>query len=253
MKGRRDILISALLVGIQVGAPTALLVQPVLAQPGGGSANVPATPPDSGLRARLQTLVPAQNTPAQLMVARSVLSVLQIQQRVARAGGDLKVLDNILGQVKQGNLSSYDERVGISRTELQNLLIFQKTLEPSGRQTRLAVSQSGTRLVFGDISGASILKGMSIDLQSGELSTQDGFTAKPRGVQISATQDGTGMGASTGIAWDIKGSNARTFNAINGHLSLLQFGSGQVLLSYRRVSLIKAHISEESVNLLYRK
>jgi hypothetical protein len=253
MKGRRDILISALLVGIQVGAPTALFVQPVLAQPGGSSANVPAVPPDSGLRARLQTLVPTSGTSAQLMVIQSDFSAFQIQQRVVQAGGDLKVLDSVLGQVQQGDLSSYDERLGISRTEFRNMLVFRRTLKPSSKQVRMVISQSGTRLVFGDISGASILRGISIDFQSGELSTQDGFTARPRGVQISATQDGTGMGASTGIAWDIKGSNPRTLNAINGHLSLLQFNSGQVLLSYRRVSLIKAHISEESVNLLYRK
>lgn len=251
MRGRRDILISTLLVGLQLMAPAALIAPSALAQP--GPVSVPATPPDAGIRGRLQTLLPAPSTTAQLMVPRSVLSVLQVQQRVAQVGGDLRILESILGQVKQGYPYTYDERVGISRTELQNLLIFQKTLEASGRQARFALSQSGTRLMFGDIAGAGILKGMSIDVQSGELFTQEGFSARPRVAQVTAALDGTGMGASSGLAWDVKGSNGRSQNALQGHLSLLQFGGGQVLLSYNRVSILKGRISEDSVNLLYRK
>ena len=258
MRARRDILISALLVGVQVGILLLLLGQVGLGQPGGGTAgtvSVPAVPPDLGLRARLSALLPAPGTTAQFMQAQTRLSVIDFQQRVTQSGGDLKVLANVLGQAQQGNIPSYDERLGITKAEFQRYLylIFSKTLEPSGRTVKLALTREGSRLNFGDAGGASVLKGLSIDLSSGELTTVEGFSARPRSVQISPAQDATGMGVSSGLAWDVRGSNPRSQNALQGHLSLLQYGGGQVLLSYNRVSILKGRISEDNVMLMYRK
>ena len=258
MRARRDILISALLVGVQVGILLLLLGQSGLGQPGGGTAgtvSVPAVPPDLGLRARLGALLPAPGTTAQFMQAQTRLSVIDFQQRVTQSGGDLKVLANVLGQAQQGTIPSYDERLGITQAEFQRYLylIFSKTLEPSGRTVKLALTREGSRLSFGDAGGASILKGLSIDLSSGELTTAEGFSARPRSVQISPAKDATGMGASSGLAWDVRGSNPRSQNALQGHLSLLQYGGGQVLLSYNRVSILKGRISEDNVTLMYRK
>jgi hypothetical protein len=281
MKARSDILVSALVVGLRASVSVLLLGQSGSGQSGFGPsefgllyglrqsaapgklppglpssgtlASVPATPPDPGVRARLLSLTPASGTLAQIMQAQPRVSVIDFQQRVAQSGGDLKVLANVLGQAQQGNIPSYDERLGISRAEFQRYLIFRNTLESSGRTVRLALYRDGTRLTFGDSAGAGILKGLSIDTVSGDLSTQEGFSARPRSVQISSSQDGTGMGASSGLAWDVKGSNPRTQNALQGHLSLLQFGGGQVLLSYNRVSIQNGRISEDNLNLMFRK
>ncbi len=253
MRARRDILSSARLMGIRVGALLLLLGQPSLSQP--GPISVPVTPPDLSLRARLVALLPTPGIAAQFMQAQTRLSVIDFQQRVTQSGGDLKVLANVLGQAQQGNIPSYDERLGITRAEFQRYLylIFSKTLEPSGKSAKLALTREGSRLSFGDAGGASILKGLSIDMNSGELTTVEGFSARPRSVQISPAQDATGMGASSGLAWDVRGSNSRNQNALNGHLSLLQYGGGQVLLSYNRVSILKGRISEDNVTLMYRK
>lgn len=253
MRGRRDILISARLVGIRVGALLLLLGQPGLSQP--NPVSVPAAPPDLGLRARLSALLPSSGAAAQLMQAQTRLSVIDFQQRVTQSGGDLKVLANVLGQAQQGTIPSYDERLGITQAEFQRYLylIFSKTLEPSGKSVKLALSREGNRLSFGDTGGASVLKGLSIDLSSGELTTVEGFSARPRAIQISPAQDATGMGASSGLAWDVRGSNPRNQNALNGHFSLLQYSGGQVLLNYSRTSILKGRISEDNVTLMYRK
>ena len=234
-----------------VSATLALLASGL---PGAGNlASVPATPPDPVVRARLVTLTPLPGTLAQIMQAQPRVSVIDFQQRVAQSGGDLKVLASVLGQAQSGNIPSYDERLGISRTEFQRYLIFRNTLESSGKTVKLTLYREGTRLTFGDAPGAGILKGLSIDTLSGDLTTQEGFSARPRSVQISPAQDGTGMGASSGLAWDVKGSNPRSQNALQGHLSLLQFSGGQVLLSYNRVSIQKGRISEDNLNLMFRK
>ncbi|WP_424951482.1 hypothetical protein [Deinococcus sp.] len=252
MTGRHDILISALLVGLRVGMVTVVLGQAGQAQPA-PAASVPALPPENMTRTRLLGLLPIPGMLAQLMQSQTRVSVIDFQQRVTQSGGDLKVLANVLGQAQQGNIPSYDERLGITRAEFQRYLIFRNTLEPSGRNVKLALSREGNRLVFGDIPGIGSLKGLSIDLSSGELSTQEGFSARPRAVQISSAQDSTGMGFSSGLAWDVKGSNPASQNALQGHLSLLQFSGGQVLLSYNRVSIQKGRISEDNVNVMYRK
>lgn len=252
MTGRRNILISTLLVSLRVGVGVAVFGQSGQGQPGPGSA-VPVLPPENPLRSRLQALLPSQGMSAQLMQSQSYVSVVDFQQRVVQSGGDLKVLANVLGQARQGDIPSYDERLGISRAEFQRYLIFRSTLEPSGKMVRLTLSREGNKLVFGEVPGASILKGLHIDTNTGELSTQEGFSARPHPVQISAVQDSTGLGASSGLAWDVKGSNPKTQNALQGHLSLLLFSGGQVLLSYNRVSIQKGRISEDSLNLTFRK
>ncbi|WP_407568642.1 hypothetical protein [Deinococcus altitudinis] len=289
MNARRDILVSTLTGGLRIGLSALLFGQsglgqlsgleklgsleqvqglgwpgepgmpgalPLLASgpPGaGGLASVPAMPPESAVRARLVTLTPLPGTLAQVMQAQPRVSVIDFQQRVAQSGGDLKVLASVLGQAQQGNIPSYDERLGISRAEFQRYLIFRNTLESSGKTVKLTLYREGNRLTFGDAPGAGILKGLSIDTFSGDLFTQEGFSARPRPVQISSAQDGTGMGASSGLAWDVKGSNPRSQNALQGHLSLLQFTGGQVLLSYNRVSIQKGRISEDNLNLMFRK
>lgn len=253
MTARLNNRIPTLLVGLQVGmAAVGVGLLGLASSVSLAFSAIPTLPPDN-VRSRLMGLLPLANTSAQLMLSQARVSVLDFQQRVVQSGGDLKVLANVLGQAQQGRVPSYDERLGITRAEFQRYLIFRNTLEPSGRSVRLAVSREGNRLTFGDVPGAGILKGLSFDMNSGELNTLEGFSARPHPVQINSVQDSTGMGASSGLSWDVKGSNPRTQNALQGHLSLLQFSGGQVLLSYNRVSIQKGRISEDNLNLMFRK
>ncbi|GGQ96216.1 hypothetical protein [Deinococcus ruber] len=210
-------------------------------------------PPQPELKGRLSALLPTAGIIAQVLETQPGISVVELQQRVSQGGGDLKILASVVGQIQNGNIPIYDERLGISRAEFQRFLIFRNTLEPSGRTVRLSLLRDGSRLAFTDGQGsASTLKGLVIDLNSGELTTAEGFSARPRSVQMIAAQDSSGLGISGGFAWDVKGSNPRTQNALQGHLSLLQV-SGGVLLSYNRVVIQKGRVSEDTLNLMYKK
>ena len=81
--------------------------------------------------------------------AQTRLSVIDFQQRVTQSGGDLKVLANVLGQAQQGNIPSYDERLGITRAEFQRYLylIFSKTLEPMNAVCREEAKKQGVAFI----------------------------------------------------------------------------------------------------------
>ncbi|MFC4452448.1 hypothetical protein [Deinococcus sonorensis] len=216
-----------------------------------------AQPDRLDLKARLAALLPLPGQQAQFMDTRSRLLVT-LQQRVFEENGDPVVLADKLKQIEQGKVPSYDERLGITRAEFQRYVVIQKTLEPSGRTFRLSVSRDALHLVFGDAQGAgaqaaSILKGLVIDLNTGELKTPEGFGARPTTVLVAANEDVTGLGQRSGYTWMLKGSNPTTMNAMDGRLSLLQLRSGQVLLSYSRVSILKGRVSEAAVNILYKR
>lgn len=240
MNAAHALLTLTLLVGLPAASPEAWLALAQSAQ-------------ESPLRARLTGLLPAPGQTAQVMQVRSSLSVVQLRQRVMQEGGDLRVLADIVEQSKAGAVPSYNVRLNISQAEFQRYIVFQDVLETSGHSLKLSLSRDAARLMFGDAPGASGLKGLAIDLGSGELSTPDGFTARPQAVQVSASQDVNGLGARGGLSWDLKGSNPRTQNALQAHLALLQLAGGQILLSYNRVSIQRGRISEDSLNLMYRK
>lgn len=243
MKAARPLPLFSLLVALQLAAPFV----------SGGLAFQNPPPPPADLKSRLAALLPTAGVIAQVLETRPGISVVELQQRVSQGGGDLKILASVVGQIQNGNIPTYDERLGISRAEFQRFLIFRNTLEASGRTVRLSLLRDANRLAFTDSQGsASTLKGLVIDLNSGELTTAEGFTARPRSVQMLAAQDTSGLGISGGFAWDVKGSNPRTQNALQGHLSLLQV-SGGVLLSYNRVVIQKGRVSEDTLNLMYRR
>ena len=234
----------SLLAAVQLSL---LVTAGVLAQP------VPALP-ESSVRSRLTAMLPVPGTVAQIMEPKSGISVVELQRRVSECGGDLKVLASVVGQIQSSGVPSYDERLCLSRAEFQRLLIFRPTLEQSGRTVRLSMIRDAGRVVFTDAQGsAPTLRGLVIDLNSGELSTAEGFSAHPNVIQRSPAQDTTGLGISGGFVWDVRGNNPRTQNALNGHLSLLQASGGQVLLSYSRVSIQKGRVSEDNLNLLFRR
>ena len=243
---------STLLTAFRLGLSLLVLGQAGQGQPGPAS-TPPNVTPDVALRSRLAAVAPVPGIVAQVLQQRTETAVIELQQQVALAGGDLKVLANMISRTQQGNLPKYDPRIRIPQAAFQRYIVFRNTLEGTSRSVKLNLTRNGNRLTFGDAPGASILKGLSIDLSSGELFTQDNFSARPIMIQVSSLQDHTGLGTSSGVAWNVKGSNPKSFNALQGHLSLLLYAGGQVLLSYQRVALINGAITEDNINLMFRK
>lgn len=208
-----------------------------------------AQPLPAGWTARLAALLPLPAQSASIMERRSSLSMIELSMRVVNVGGDPAALKEVMASAARGVTPTYNERLGITRKEFQNYLAFQPTLAPA-RTLKLPVTRDAARLTFGDAPGlGGVLKGVSIDLRSGELSTPEGFSAKPVGVPAgSGNRD---LDIRSGFQWKVIGNSPQSGNGVRGTLNLWQLGSGQVLLSYSRTSMIHNVTSSGEVILSY--
>lgn len=221
----------------------------VLGRPGEAAAGL--TPLPAGWQARLSALVPQPGQVAQLMEQRASMTIVELQQRVTTVGGSRDALRAVMASVQKGDRPSYDERLGISREEFQQYVVFQPVLSPSGKSLKLPVSRDGNRLKFGDAPGlGGVLRGLVLDLGTGELRVPEGFSGRPRSVSASTAPDRT-LDIRGGFVWTVKGTNPATQNAVDGNLQLLQLPGGQVILSYSRLSILGGPISQGAVVLRY--
>ncbi|WP_245558009.1 hypothetical protein [Deinococcus apachensis] len=204
--------------------------------------SLPALP--AAWQAKLAGLAPKPGQVVQLMEQRPSLALVGLQQRVTIAGGSREALSAVMASVQKGDRPAYDERLNISREEFQQYLVFQPVLTPSGRSLKLPVTREGNRLKFGDVPGLrGVLRGLTLDLVTGELRTPEGFTGKPRLVTASTAPDRS-IDIRGGFVWSVKGTNPATQNALDGQLQLLQLPGSQVILSYSRTSILHGRISE---------
>lgn len=213
-----------------------------------------ALPVGNDWKARGLPLLPAASVPVQVLEAKAQLSVVQLRRRAAEAGADQQTLNEILGKVPRGQMPGYDPRLKISEADFRRYLVFDQTLQPSGKVLRLSVQRDGSRLTFGDMGGTALLRGISIDLSSGEMRFPEGFQAKPEYVYVSAlqaAQKDDPLGARSGYVWQVRGSNPATQTALNGHFALMGLSNGTVLLSYSRNGIVRGNVAVGSLNLSY--
>ncbi len=200
------------------------------------------------------TLLPATGQQAQVLEIKTQLSLVQLRRKAAEAGADAQILNEVLGSGQRGQLPGYDPRLKISEAEFRRYLVFDQALQPSGKMLRLSVQRDGNRLIFGDMGGTALLRGISIDLSSGEMRFPEGFSARPDYVYISAlqaAQKDDPLGARSGYVWQVRGSNPTTQTALNGHFALMGFSNGTVLLSYSRNGIVRGTVAVGSLNLSY--
>lgn len=208
-----------------------------------GLASVGAAPPSpsaalpAGWPARLAALLPGPAQPASLMERRSSLAIIELSMQVVKVGGDPDALKEVMASAARGVTPTYNERLGISRTDFQRYISFQPKLE-AVRSLKLPVVRDANRVTFGDAPGlGGVLKGTSIDLHNGELSTPEGFSARP--VYVPAGSGNRDLDIRSGFQWKVLGNNLAQGNGVRGTFNLWQLGNGQVLLSYNRSSMIR--------------
>lgn len=201
--------------------------------------------------AKLAGLLPQPGQVVQLLGQRPSLTLVELQRQVTRAGGSPDALRAVMVSAAKGQKPSYDERLGISRVEFERYLVFQPVLVPTGKSVKLPLTREGTRLRFGDVPGlGGVLRGLVLDLATGELRTPEGFATKPRPVPASNAPDRT-LDIRGGLEWAVKGNSPVTQNGVNGQLQLLQLAGGQVIFSYYRLSMLHGTINEGGVTLSY--
>ncbi|GGR71035.1 hypothetical protein GCM10008959_35910 [Deinococcus seoulensis] len=204
---------------------------------GSGTAAPPALP--AGWQPRLAALLPVTAQNVTLLERRPSISTVDLQLRVASVGGNPQALQQVIVSAARGVQPTYDERLGISRDEFKRYLVFQEVLASTGKTFRLAVTRTANQVTFGDGPNMDgVLRGVTIDLKTGEMRGPEGFTARPTAVPPSDNPD-RGLEVRSGFQWRMVGSNATTGYGVRGTLSLLQLAGGRTVLSYTRTSMIR--------------
>ncbi len=199
------------------------------------------TVPQADWRGKLSPLLPQSGQVAQVMETRPKFSITEIRRRVLDLGGNPQVLDQVLISVQRGAALRYDKSINISESNFHKLLIFQQTLQGSGRVVKLSVQFTGNRLTFGDLGGTPLLRGISLDLSTGEMHFPEGFSASPEAFVITAaeaTKADDPLGKRSGYVWKVLGNNAVTQTALKGSFFLLGLSDGSVLISYNRNGIL---------------
>lgn len=199
---------------------------------------------------KLANLLPQPGQSAQIMKLGSRLTIVDLQKRVLDTGGSREALQKVLEQAAKGQVPSYDERLNISRAEFGKYLAFQPVLVSSGKTVKLTLARDTSRLTFGDIGNGIPLRGLSIDVRTGEVRVPEGFSFLPLPVIPSSAPDRS-VDIRGGYQWNMRAYSAETQNGLSGQLSLYQLGNGQVLLAYKRTSMIKGAVNEGEVLLMY--
>lgn len=200
----------------------------------------------SDWRSKFAPLLPQTGQLAQIMETRARFSMTEVRRRVLDAGGDARLLDQMQVSAERGVAPLYDKRVKISEDDFRRYLVIQQELQPSGKAVRLSILRSSNRLTFGDAGGTALLRGISLDLDSGDLRFPEGFSAKPEALNISALQAASAedpLGKRSGYVWNVRGSNPFTLNALNGHFALLSLSDGSVLISYNRNGILNGAVA----------
>ncbi|UQN07305.1 hypothetical protein [Deinococcus sp. QL22] len=210
-----------------------------------------STPLPAGWQAKLASLLPQAGQATQILERRSSLSLFELQRRVTNVGGSPDALRTVIVTVSQGKAPAYDARLGITQDEFKRYLVFQQSLAPSGKSLKLPVTRDNGRLTFGDTAGMNgVLRGVSIDLKTGELRVREGFSARPNAVTPSSSSADR-LDVKLGYQWNLRANDPVTQNGIRGQFTLLLLNSGQIILSYDRFSMFKGSLNEGELILGY--
>lgn len=204
-----------------------------------------------GWLTRLVGLLPQPGQSAQLMDWQPSRLIVALPGRVAEMGGDREALRTIMSKYQRGEKPAYDPRLGISRAEFEGYVLFEPLLAPTGKRVKLPTTREGNRLRFGDVAGLDgVLRGLEIDLLTGELRAPEGFSGKPQAFVADNGQE-RALGVQSGFEWSLRGNNPYTQNGINLSVQLLSLRGGQVVLSVSRFSMMRGTTSDGRVILQY--
>ncbi|WP_235183135.1 hypothetical protein [Deinococcus phoenicis] len=204
-----------------------------------------------GWQGRLAALLPQPGQVVQLMEQRPSLAFVELQQRVTTVGGSRDALRALMLSAAKGEPLEYDARLGITQEEFRRYVVFRPVLTPTGKTARLNVVREGNLLKFGDAPGLNgTLRGLVLDLNSGELRTPEGFGSKPRAVSPGTAPDRT-LDIRGGFEWNVKGNSPVTQNGVKSQLQLLQLPGNQVVFTYTHFSMLRGVISDGTIIFSY--
>lgn len=132
-------------------------------------------------------------------------------------------------------------------------------LVKTGKLLKVTTIKQGNRLIFQGGAGTEMLRGVSLDLVSGELRIPEGYTAKSHAVNVVVAPgrvDAFGLPARKGWGWSINptGAAGPGKTSVWARLTLVQFAGGPVLLSYNRAVVANGRQRpNETLDVMYEK
>lgn len=208
------------------------------------------------MRARLQPLLPDHLQSADVMNWVPDAEVAAIKERIRQASRqDPRWFRDYAAEHSGESVLPWHPKFNVSESEYQRALSPDwVSVQKMGKSARLYMAKTSERVTFQGGPGAEVLRGLSLDLNTGELRTPDGFVARPKAVNVPAVADTTGLGARRGWGWHIESVNLVTKTAVIANFNLLQLSSGAVVLAYNRGSTVDRKLQPQiNLTLMYEK
>lgn len=144
-------------------------------------------------------------------------------------------------------------KFGVTASDYQKYLTADRgSFVRTGKTTTLLLEKLGNKVIFRGGNGVEALRGLLLDLVSGELRLPEGFKALPEPVSVNTS--GAGLAPRRGYAWHMEGADTTSKLVLRAQLSLLRFDDGSVLMSYNRVSAKNGkRLPSVDINVLYGK
>lgn len=208
------------------------------------------------LRARLLAMLPDSAQSAQVLEYTQDPEYAALQERVDFAmRQDPLWFRDYLAQYQGQSRIPYNPKFGVNEREYLRYIgdcCRGVRLTKNGKAVRLSISRSGNKVTFQGGGGADGLRGLTLDIVTGELRVPEGFSARPH--PIIANDNALGLQPRKGWGWQITNSKASSRMSMWAGFSLLQFQNGTVLLSYHRQTSVGGQLQPElDLNVLYEK
>ncbi|WP_157463467.1 hypothetical protein [Deinococcus pimensis] len=192
-------------------------------------------------KARMTAMLPENNQVAEIMEFGYDQEIQNIQERFRQAERqDPRWFRDWRAAHADDPILPYHVKFGVSAQEYERLLTDKGLrLVRTGRTARLNVTVSGGRMIFQGGSGAEALKGIVLNLNTGELRVpESSVVARPQTRYVNGRGDVLGLGTRSGWGWEVSSANPQSRVNIWANFTLMQFSNGTVLLAFKKAALV---------------
>jgi hypothetical protein len=208
-------------------------------------------------KARMTGMIPEHNQVAEIMEFGYDEQIQEIHERFRQAERqDPRWFRDYRAAHADSAFLPYHVKFGVSAQEYERLLTDKGLrLIRTGRTARLAVTISGGKAIFQGGSGAEALKGIVLNLATGELRLpESNLVARPQVRSVGTRGDVLGLGSRSGWGWEISSTNPQSRVSVWANFTLMQFPNGTVLLAYKKAAIINNKYQPEiDLTLFYDK
>lgn len=209
----------------------------------------------SDVKGRITAMLPDNGQAAEVMEVGLDDEIRDIQTRLRQAQRqDPRWFSSYSSSHAADPFLPYHPKFGITEREYERFLTDSGIrVVRSGRTARVNVTIVGGKAIFQGGVGAEALKGIVLNIATGELKLPEGPSARPHTVYVNGRTDDTGLGTRSGYGWKLSMSGQNGMS-IWANFNLVQLAGGAVLLAFNKVTVVNGRYQPEiNLNLLFEK